>query len=302
MEGGQLFSSPVWCSGSNIPLARELYATRGPTPHVDWTPSPPQRGGSHPHCYSNPSDYDVSDDSDDPWSYRHQHLRIRQLESLAGDIERFDPSNRDSNIDNYLREIEHYLIDLPYASLREKLKLIWKTTVRSVHAFMETLPTGIQNHYSALCKALCEEYSLYIDEASATIAAFAITQKRHEPPREYYRCLRTTYFQGSNEPGLEEERAIKSLFLHNLHECVRYDVTMHCRMGNPTMQEIRKYAQLAWETRVRPARGHEGDARALGIQALYADLALEGNEMPRVKVNARTGPQRHRSPRQQGRQ
>ena len=38
-------------------------------------------------------------------------LRTRQLESLAKDIERFDPTSRDANIDDYLREVERCLID-----------------------------------------------------------------------------------------------------------------------------------------------------------------------------------------------
>lgn len=85
---------------------------------------------------------------------------------------------------------------------------------------METLPPRTQDHYSAPCQALQEEYSLYIDQASSTLGTFAIMQKKHEPPRDYYRRRRAAYFQGRNAPGLEEEKAFKSLFLLNLHESV----------------------------------------------------------------------------------
>lgn len=279
--------------------ACEPYASQSSRPRADWSSPPPSRRRERPHHQDEMSDYGASDD--DSWAHQRSGLRTRQLESLARDIERFDPSSRDSNIDDYLREIERCLIDLPHASSREKLKLLWKTTARSVHVFMETLPSDTRDHYPALRRALREEYAPYSDETSATLGALTITQKRNEPPREYYRRLRAAYFQGRNAPGLEEDRSFKSLYLHNLHECVRYDVTMHCRTGNPTMQEIKRYAQVSWETRVRPSRGHEGDARVLGIQASdHADLSLEGNEMPRGKADNRARPQGRRPPRQQG--
>lgn len=166
---------------------------------------------------------------------------------------------------------------------------------------METLPPGIRDRYSALCQALREEYSQYTDQASAILGAFAIMQKRLEPPKEYYRRLRAAYFQGRNAPGLEEDHAFKSLFLHNLHESVRYDVTMHCRTANLAMQEIRRYAQLAWETRVRPGRATDNSARVLEIRTPgHADLALEGNEKPRAKMHAKTSAQARQTFRQPG--
>ncbi|KAL7403949.1 hypothetical protein ABVT39_007645 [Epinephelus coioides] len=142
---------------------------------------------------------------------------------------------------------------------------------------MESLPPGTRDCYSALCQALRDEYSLFTDPASA---AFAITQRKQESLKEYYRRLRVAYFQGRNAPGLEEEHGFKSLFLHNLHETVRYDVAVYCRTRNLPMQEIRRYAQMVWEIRVRLAKKPESDTRVLGIQAAEdADLALEGNKM-----------------------
>ena len=70
-------------------------------------------------------------------------MRIRQIESLAKDIEHFDPGTRYANINDYLREVKLCLIDLPHATSREKLEFIWKTTARSVHVFMEMLPDDI---------------------------------------------------------------------------------------------------------------------------------------------------------------
>lgn len=52
--------------------------------------------------------------------------------------------------------------------------------------------------------------------ASATLFALAITRKKLEPPKQFYRCLRVTYFQEYDTPGLEEERTFKSLFLYSL--------------------------------------------------------------------------------------
>ncbi|KAL7407083.1 hypothetical protein ABVT39_002598 [Epinephelus coioides] len=255
---------------------------------------------SRPQCHRSTRDIS-SDDSDGPFPPRGLGLRTRQLESLARDVERFDPINKDTNVDDYLQEVECCLLDLPHPSSREKLKLLWKTTTRSVHVFMESLPPGTRDHYSALCQALRDEYSLFTDPASATLGAFAITQRKQESPKEYYRRLRVTYFQGRYAPGLEEEHCFKFLFLHNLHETVRYDVAVYCRTRHLPKQEIRRYAQMVWEIHVRLAKKPESDARVLGIQAAEdTDLALEGNEMPRAKTATQTGSQKCQAPNQQG--
>lgn len=44
-------------------------------------------------------------------------------------------------------------------------------------------------------------------------------QNKHEPQRKYYRHMRAMYFQGCNAPG--------PCFLHNQHESMQYDITMH---------------------------------------------------------------------------
>ncbi|KAK9539434.1 hypothetical protein VZT92_004542 [Zoarces viviparus] len=275
----QVLSGP---SGFSTTSTGERYPPHSSRGRQARTPSPLRREDSR--LYRPRGEYGGSDDSDGPGPIGAEGLRTRQIESLAKDVERFDPGNRESSIDDYLREIDRCLLDLSRPSSREKLKLIWKTTARSVHVFMETLQPGVRDRYSSLCQALREEYSLYPDPASATLGAFAISQGRLEAPRDYFRRLRSAYFQGRNAPGLEEDQAFKSLFLHNLHDSVRYDVTMHCRTSNLTMPEIRKYAQLAWETRGRPIKRHDDTARVLGIQRSGdPDLALEGNERPRPR-------------------
>lgn len=84
---------------------------------------------------------------------------------------------------------------------------------------------------------------------------------------------------------------LKSLLLHNLNESVRY-IRMHCRKYNLTMQEIRRYVQIAWETCICPSRRNEGDTSVLGIQASGGnDLALEGHKMPRAGMDTIPRPQ-----------
>ena len=281
-------------TGFDLPFTRETQCyPRNPS----LSPLPRQGRDSYPPRYD-VSESSASDDSDGPEPARRSGLRTRQLESLARDIERFDPSSRDSNVDDYLREVDRCLLDLPHANSREKLKLIWKTTARNVHVFMETLQPGVRERYSTLCQALREEYSPYVDQASAALGAFSIVQERHEPPREYYQRLRSAYFQGRNAPGLEEDQAFKSLFLHNLHESLRYDVTMHCRTRNLSMAESRRYAQVAWETHVRPSRRSELVPRVLGIQA-SENIDLEGSEVPQARPNW-TRPRRRQPPRPRG--
>lgn len=286
--------------------ARPKYRSSSPLGHSKYhpsrRPSSPQRGSSRtPRLDSwRERRYSSSDESDGSWR-EHDGLRMRQLDSFAKDVERFDPANKESNVTDYLREIEHCLADLPRASSREKLKLIWKTTSRSVHDFIETQPSRIRDNYRRLCEVLCEEYSPYTDETSATLSAIRIQQKRTEPPREYYRRLRNAYFQGSSEPGLEEDRGFRSLFLHNLHPCVRTHVTLTCKQNRLTMQEIRKMAQMTWETIVRPSDKHDDDARVLGIQSSEsAELELEGSEVPPSGASRETAPPKSLLHHQQG--
>ncbi|XP_070402016.1 uncharacterized protein [Nothobranchius furzeri] len=262
---------------------RDVPAARHSMPNPDlgpgsqhWEPRAHQR-------YPAPSETDRGSESEDDAPYRESGLRVRQIESLAKDIERFDPNTNESNVDDYLREIERCLLDLPAPSSREKLKLIWKTTSRTVHGFMETLPSDIRDRYSSLCRALRDEYATYADSASATMGAFSIKHGRNEPPREYYRRLKSAYFQGRNGPGLEEDPAFRSLFIHNLHECVRSEVSMYCRIKKLTTQEIRRYAQQAWEAGGKPQKP-DAHHRVMHLAPdAEPRLELEGTEAPPTK-------------------
>ncbi|XP_070398221.1 uncharacterized protein [Nothobranchius furzeri] len=262
---------------------RDVPAARHNMPDPDlgprsqhWEPRAHQR-------YPAPSETDRGSESENDAPYRESGLRVRQIESLAKDIERFDPNTNESNVDDYLREIERCLLDLPAPSSREKLKLIWKTTSRTVHGFMETLPPDIRDRYSSLCRALRDEYATYADSASATMGAFSIKHGRNEPPREYYRRLKSAYFQGRNGPGLEEDPAFRSLFIHNLHECVRSEVSMYCRIKKLTTQEIRRYAQQAWEAGGKPQKP-DAHHRVMHLAPdAEPRLELEGTEAPPTK-------------------
>uniref|UniRef100_A0A3Q3FFC3 Uncharacterized protein n=1 Tax=Labrus bergylta TaxID=56723 RepID=A0A3Q3FFC3_9LABR len=272
--------------GPRVPqyaLSKENPHPAGGGPRLSRTQTPPRL---QPYYRDNHRAYDSSDESDDHRQPSSQGLRTRQIESLAKDVERFDPNSPDANVDDYVTEIDQCLLDLPYASSREKLKLIWKTSTRTVRAFMGTLPDEVRQYYPALCRALREEYSVYTDSAAATLGAFSVVHKKHEAPREYYRRLRAAYFQGRKAPGLEEDEAFKALFTHNLHDSVRYDVAMHCRDRSLTMQEMKKYAQVAWETRLRPeSRKPESSHSVLEITTPEVNsLALEGDELPCPKT------------------
>ncbi|XP_015224521.1 PREDICTED: uncharacterized protein LOC107080833 [Cyprinodon variegatus] len=147
--------------------------------------------------------------------------RIQKIESVAKEIDIFDPENQYSNIMDYLQEVEHCLKDLPFPSSREKLKQIWKTTARSVHVFIKSLPPKIRESYSALCQALREEYSGYRGLALATLEASLVLQGKHETPREYYFRLRQVYFEGCSSPYIDEEdHTFKAWFIQNLHKSV----------------------------------------------------------------------------------
>ncbi|XP_037628624.1 uncharacterized protein LOC119489809 isoform X2 [Sebastes umbrosus] len=184
-----------------------------------------------------------------------QGPRHEVLEFIAKDIECFDPGNCDQHIDDYFKELDHNLIDLKHATQREKVKLVWKTSSQAVHKFIQSQPLSVRNDYGKLRHALIEEFSSTADETSAMFAALQIKHSRSENPRDYYKRLRHAYFQGKNAPGLEENAFFKSLFLQNLHPCVRTQVVLRTQEGNPSLCEIRKMTQIAWETLVISKKG-----------------------------------------------
>ena len=170
------------------------------------------------------------------------------LDFLAKDIEQFDPDNCDHNIDNYFRELDLNLSDVPNATEREKVKLVLKTSSTAVHKFIHSLPSSVTSNFTELRQALVKEFSSTADEITSIITASQIKHSRRENPRDYFRRLRHVYFQGKNAPGLEENPTFKCLFLRNLHPCIRTHVVLMTQKGKPSMQHIRKMSQVAWET------------------------------------------------------
>ncbi|KAL7380779.1 hypothetical protein ABVT39_023988 [Epinephelus coioides] len=176
--------------------------------------------------------------------------RFEVLESLAKDIELFDPNNCDQHVDDYLRELDNCLVDLPQATEREKIKLLWKTSSKAVHKFIQYQHPSVRSNYRKLCQAVTEEFSTTADEINSMVAALQIKHASLENPRDYYKRLRHTYCQGKNAPGLEENPSFKSLFLCNLHPCVHTHVVLMTYKGTPSIHVLRKLTQVAWEAAV----------------------------------------------------
>uniref|UniRef100_A0A671XSV6 Uncharacterized protein n=1 Tax=Sparus aurata TaxID=8175 RepID=A0A671XSV6_SPAAU len=176
--------------------------------------------------------------------------RFEELESMARDIEHFEPDNCDHHVENYLSSLDHCLADLHRATQREKVKLVEKTSSKALHKFIETQPPSIRDDYKELCHTLKEEFSSTADEATGIVAAIQVKHSRRKHPRDYYICFRHAYFQGRNAPGLKENPIFKVLFVKNLHPCVRPHVEMSTRQENLSLKEIRKMTQVAWETMV----------------------------------------------------
>ena len=88
---------------------------------------------------------------------------------MAKDIQQFNPKDSEFNVHSYLREIDHCLSDLPRATDREKVKLIWKTSTTEIRRFMEQLPSKFRSSYPDLCEALVAEYLPRFDQATAMI-------------------------------------------------------------------------------------------------------------------------------------
>ncbi len=245
-----------------------------PVMHDNFTCAHPSRGGTRTlqDCSASLSHHHESDDSCSASASRpdrtvacdanvHSHAslvspspqgtlkgtRLEVLELIAKDIEHFNPNDCDHHVEDYLHELDHNLCDLPNATQREKVKLVWKTSSKAVHKFIKTQPPSIRNDYEKLCQALKEEFSSFDDVTTGTKAALQVKHSRLEHPRDYYNCLRHAYFQGKNAPGLEEDFLFKSLFLKNLHPCISVQVKLWADKNKPTMHEIKKRAKIVWE-------------------------------------------------------
>ncbi|KAJ8346709.1 hypothetical protein SKAU_G00281100 [Synaphobranchus kaupii] len=178
-------------SQSRADTYRGTYSSRR-----QYTLSPPRRNryGARAHTHptwlveeSSSSESDYESNKLRSWGPRHNDgPRFKHLDSIAKDIERFDPEKLNHNVEDYLRELEHCLLDLPGATRQKRLKLIWKMTSRSVQAFIESQPPLVRDSFSRLSRALIEEFSPFANETSATISALQIKHRRSEALKEFY--------------------------------------------------------------------------------------------------------------------
>ncbi|KAJ8356945.1 hypothetical protein SKAU_G00197390 [Synaphobranchus kaupii] len=198
------------------------------------TPSQPRRNAYDVHARtrttwsegeSSSSESDYEFHKPRSWGPRHGP-RFKHLDSIAKDIEQFDPEKQGHNVEDYLRELERCLSDLPNATRQELVTLIWKTSSRSVRAFIHSQPLIVRESFSQLSRALIEEFSPFANETSATISALQIRHRRSEAPKEFYN-----------------------------------------RSGNPPMHEIRRIAQVAWETVAHTGDRRDEDPKVLATQS-----------------------------------
>ncbi|KAJ8356955.1 hypothetical protein SKAU_G00197490 [Synaphobranchus kaupii] len=172
------------------------------------TPSQPRRNAYDVHARtrttwsegeSSSSESDYEFHKPRSWGSRHGP-RLKHLDSIAKDIEQFDPEKQDHNVEDYLRELERCLSDLPNATRQERVKLIWKTSSRSVRAFIHSQPLIVRESFSQLSRALIEEFSPFANETSATISALQIRHRRSEAPKEFYNSVKGGWKGGQNKP------------------------------------------------------------------------------------------------------
>ena len=202
-------------------------------------------------CHSS-SETDCSDGSHTRNAETTRVARLRVLDILAQDVEKFDPYGTNRHVSDYFREIERCFQDIPDATSYEKVKLIWKTSGPRVRKDLDSLSPDIADSYPKLRAWMIGEYERPRDYPSAVLNALRVRHQRSEPPRAYFSRLHTAYFEGRATPGLEEDAHFQSLFLHNLHGSIRTEVKVACRRKRHTMLEMRRLAHMVWEA-VTPA-------------------------------------------------
>lgn len=100
----------------------------------------------------------------------------RDLDKIARNIPRFEPELEGSNnVHHYLSDINFYLRRFPKATVDDKIYLIKATSSRDVGCFIQRQLPQVKRDYSALCKALEEDFSNHLAQ-TGLIVALAIKQ------------------------------------------------------------------------------------------------------------------------------
>lgn len=194
---------------------------------------------------------------------------------MARDIEVFNPDTPRSNIELYLKDVNYALSHIPEATMADKLLLLRKTTVRTVHSFIERQSPAIAGDYNELCRALRAEYTIYQNPSVSRLSALETKQNRYER-------LRRVYFAGSDSPRAEEDVMFKSLFVSNLHPTIRKSLSLLVDVDHMTAAELRQLAMRAWESEKLHTDKKDRDPGTHVFELRHdreSPLELEGSEL-----------------------
>ncbi|XP_052429799.1 uncharacterized protein LOC127971085 [Carassius gibelio] len=169
----------------------------------------------------------------------------RELHKLARSISTFitDPAGG-HDVHASLQAIDFHLQTVANVTDVNTLYLLKNTASRDVHCFLDRQPETVKAYYQQLLQTLILEFSDPNSDHGLLIA-MDLKQGQFENPQTYCSQLRNTYFGACNEPGMEQDFNLKTLFLLNLHASWSFHLRVPACPRNRTTQELRSLAHKA---------------------------------------------------------
>ncbi|XP_052413623.1 uncharacterized protein LOC127958695 [Carassius gibelio] len=158
----------------------------------------------------------------------------RELDKLARSIPTFNPDPAGGHdVHAYLLDIDFHLQTLTNVTDVNTLYLLKITSSRDVHCVLDRQPETVKAYYQQLLQTLTLEFS-DPDSDHGLLIAMDLKQGRLENPQTFCSQLRIAYFGACNEPGMQQDVDLKTLFLRNLHASWSFHLRVPACLRNMT--------------------------------------------------------------------
>ncbi|XP_059360585.1 uncharacterized protein LOC132098516 [Carassius carassius] len=169
----------------------------------------------------------------------------RELDKLARNIPTFKPDPAGGHdVHASLQDIDFHLQTVINVTDVNTLYLLKITSRHDVHCCPDRQPETVKAYYQQLLQTLILEFS-DPDSDHGLLIAMDLKQGRLENPQTFCSQLRKAYFGACNEPGMEQDVNLKTLFLRNLHASWSFHLRVPACLRNMTTQELRNSAHKA---------------------------------------------------------
>lgn len=126
--------------------------------------------------------------------------------------------------------------------MADKLLLLRRTTVWTIHGFMERQSPTVAGNYHELCRALRAEYTMHQNPSAIRLCKIVMSLPE-SIMNAYTECILLVQIL----PRAEENMMFKSLFVSNLHPTIRKPLALLVDVDHMTAAELRQLGMWAWE-------------------------------------------------------